>query len=116
MSGGGSVFVRVRRRGVEHHAVELSNVGGEAVHHAADLIHQRILAWRWTVVHGHQTPIAPSRNGAAARRPAAAAAAATADAARVLRNAGHLGLLPQTGSYPLADCTDRRWRLRPIGD
>lgn len=34
------VRVRVRRRGVQHHAVELADVGGEAVHHAADLVHQ----------------------------------------------------------------------------
>lgn len=34
------VRVRVRRRGRQHHAVELGDVGGEAVDHAADLIHQ----------------------------------------------------------------------------
>lgn len=34
------VFVRVRRRGRQHHAVELGDVGGEAVYHTADLVHQ----------------------------------------------------------------------------
>lgn len=90
--------VRVSGGGREHHAVELGDVGGEAVHHAADLIHQRALRPPGLIVHGNQAPIVPDHNGAAAGRTTAAAAAAAADAARVLWYTSHQRLLPQTGT------------------
>lgn len=108
--------VRVRRRGRQHHAVELGDVGGEAVHHAADLVHQRALGLSPAVVHGDQAAVIPGNDGAAAGAAATAAAAAAADAARVLWNAGHLRLLPISRRQPLADRADRRGRLRPVGD
>lgn len=41
-AGGQTHGVPWRRIG-EHHAVELADVSGEAVHHAANLLHQRAL-------------------------------------------------------------------------
>lgn len=108
--------VRVCRRGRQHHAVELGDVGGEAVHHAADLIHQGTLGHCQVVIHGDQTAVVPDDRGAAAAGAATATAATAAGAARVLWDAGHLGLLPKTCAQPLADGADRGRRLRPVRD
>lgn len=108
--------VRVCRGGGQHHAVELGDVGSEAVHHAADLVHQRTLGLSPAVVHGDQAAVVPGDDRAAAGTAATAAAAAAADAAWVLWNAGHLRLLPISRRQPLADRADRRGRLRPVGD
>lgn len=117
--GGRSVLVGVRGRGRQHHAVELGDVGGEAVHHAADLVHQGALG---ALVQGHQAPVAPgdhrARAGGAAAADAAATstAAAAAAAARVLGQAGHLGVVGVAGRQPLAHRADGGRRLRPVGD
>lgn len=42
-SAGGQTHSAPWRRTGEHHAVELADVGGETVHHAANLLHQRAL-------------------------------------------------------------------------
>lgn len=108
--------VRVCGRGRQHHAVELGDVGGEAVHHAADLIHQGTLGHCRVVVHGDQTPVVPDDRRAAAAGAATATAAAAAGAARVLWHDGHLGLLTETCAQPLADGADRGGRLWPVRD
>lgn len=108
--------VRVRWRGCQHHAVELGDVGSEAVHNAADLIHQRALGPSRMVVHSDQTAITPNNNRAAAGGSTTAATAATADTARVLWNGSHLRLLDITCPQPLADRADWRRCLWPIGD
>lgn len=84
----------VSRRGRQHHAVELGDVGGEAVHHAADLVHQRALALSRVIVHDDQAAVAPGYDGAAAGSTATAAAASAADAALVHGHAAHLLLRP----------------------
>lgn len=72
----GSVFeprVRVRRRRQQHHAVELADVGSEAVDHAADLVHDGMLGRPHLLL-----------QRAAADGATAAAAAPAADAVGVL--------------------------------